>query len=340
MNDASVSIAKALGIILMVLAHSGFSYIGDVAINMFHMPLFFFMSGYCFKDRYLANPKAFIKGKVKKVYIPYVEYSILFLLLHNVFVLCKLYNESGLYSLHDIINRAIHIFLSMGLHDQLLGGYWFMGNLFWGVLIAYFFLLICRNNTVIGIIFSLVISMIMNGLEIHIPVISVYYSDFFSSAFILAGIYYKRKGFIFEMKSYFILPISIILLALGTIYWRGCVPNIDMWKILPYYFTAIIGTLGVFSISKLIKGTIADILNYLGGKTLAVLTWHFLSFKLISLILIMKYNLSIESLGEFPIIHEYASKGWWVAYFLIGLLLPLGIDYIISHIKDMYRKCL
>ena len=46
MRDNSVSIAKAFAIMLMVLAHTWFMDIGNKWINMFHMPLFFFMAGY------------------------------------------------------------------------------------------------------------------------------------------------------------------------------------------------------------------------------------------------------------------------------------------------------
>ena len=53
MRDHGVSIAKGIAIILMVLAHTRFSQYGGFYINMFHMPLFFFMSGYCFKEKYL-----------------------------------------------------------------------------------------------------------------------------------------------------------------------------------------------------------------------------------------------------------------------------------------------
>ena len=46
MKDNSVSIAKGIAIILMVLAHTRFSEYGNYWINMFHMPLFFFFAGY------------------------------------------------------------------------------------------------------------------------------------------------------------------------------------------------------------------------------------------------------------------------------------------------------
>ena len=334
MRDESVTITKAFGIMLMVLAHSGFSYIGDAAINMFHMPLFFFMSGYCFSDRHLISPKNFIVGKIKTVYFPYLKYSLLFLFLHNIFYYLHIYNNS-IYSFHDILFRGIRIVVCMGMHDQLLGGYWFMGNLFWGLIIAYGLLKFCRNNAVIGIIISLILSVMMNFMDFHIPVIQLSSSDLFSTAFILTGIQYKRGGFQIEQKTYYILPLAFLLVIFGTIYWRGCVPVIDAWKILPYYITAIAGTLAIFSIAKIIKmqGCNRLMLNKIGENTFAVLTWHFLCFKFVSWIIIVIYNLPIEKLSEFPVIYEYANKGWWVAYFLVGVLLPLRIDWLISYCR-------
>ena len=63
MKDDSVSIAKSFAIILMVLAHTFFWDFGDSWINMFHMPLFFFFAGYCFKEKYLQDTMGFIKRR-------------------------------------------------------------------------------------------------------------------------------------------------------------------------------------------------------------------------------------------------------------------------------------
>ena len=56
MRDDKVTIAKGIGILLMVAAHAGIPDMVNRFIVMFHMPLFFFMSGYCFKEKYLLPP--------------------------------------------------------------------------------------------------------------------------------------------------------------------------------------------------------------------------------------------------------------------------------------------
>ncbi len=57
MHDDKVTIAKAIGILLMVAAHGGTPDGASNFIAMFHMPLFFFLSGYCFKEKYLSPPQ-------------------------------------------------------------------------------------------------------------------------------------------------------------------------------------------------------------------------------------------------------------------------------------------
>lgn len=84
-RNAMISIAKAIGIILMVTGHVfdkeswGVHY-----IYMFHMPLFFVLSGYFFKTpRSLRDLFVFLKKKIIGLYLPYLLWSTSFILLHN-----------------------------------------------------------------------------------------------------------------------------------------------------------------------------------------------------------------------------------------------------------------
>lgn len=131
---------------LMVLCHThhGNEHVVDF-IYMFHMPLFFFLSGYCLKTEYFVQPHVFVWKRVKGVWWPYAKWSVVFLLLHNLFFGLNLYNgEYGykgegaqLYAMTDITERMQNILLHMQGHEQLLGGYWFMRALFFGSIIAF-----------------------------------------------------------------------------------------------------------------------------------------------------------------------------------------------------------
>ena len=71
MRDNSVSIAKAFAIMLMVLAHTWFMDIGNKWINMFHMPLFFLLSGFVLNEKKYEF-KDFLKRRINGNQIPYI----------------------------------------------------------------------------------------------------------------------------------------------------------------------------------------------------------------------------------------------------------------------------
>lgn len=142
-KNMNVTYTKATGIMLMVLCHS-MAY--DVPfIYMFHMPLFFFLSGYCLKMEYFDKPHVFAWKRVKGIYWPYLKWSVVFLLLHNVFFGLNIYNGqygyngigTELYSQDEMVQRLTNIAFLMNDHEGLLGGYWFMRALFRGSLIAF-----------------------------------------------------------------------------------------------------------------------------------------------------------------------------------------------------------
>ena len=82
--DNSVSFAKGIGIILMVLGHTYFSVYGFRFIYIFHMPLFFFVSGYCFREAHLKDFRTYAGKRIKRLYIPFIKYALLFLILQAI----------------------------------------------------------------------------------------------------------------------------------------------------------------------------------------------------------------------------------------------------------------
>ena len=86
------------------------------------------------------------------------------------------------------------------------------------------------------------------------------------------------------------------------------------------------------------QGTCTIILNYIGKNTLTILTWHFLTFKIVSLVIISIYDLPIARLAEFPVITEYSKQGWWIAYFIVAMVVTCGIAYCNKWIKNNWLK--
>lgn len=60
------------------------------------MPLFFISTVYLFKYKYLYNHKSYFCNKINKQYdATYIKWCIVFLLLHNIFILPSIKNLSS-----------------------------------------------------------------------------------------------------------------------------------------------------------------------------------------------------------------------------------------------------
>lgn len=72
---------KAIGIIMVVLGHLGCEPWHWFPIYSFHMPLFFFVAGYFYKEKYEQEPLLFLKKKVKSLLLPYYKWNLIYGLL-------------------------------------------------------------------------------------------------------------------------------------------------------------------------------------------------------------------------------------------------------------------
>lgn len=83
MTDASlqgkrideVDILRAVGIIIMVMGHVGFGGKFDRFIHTFHMPLFFLISGYLYRQKKEVSFGKYLCSKARRLLIPYITYA-------------------------------------------------------------------------------------------------------------------------------------------------------------------------------------------------------------------------------------------------------------------------
>lgn len=347
MRNPLVSIAKGIAIILMVMAHARCGIWWQNYINMFHMPLFLFMSGYCFREAHFDDAKGFVKKRIKGVWWPFVKWQLVFLLLHNVFFALNIYNgEYGFggavsheYGLMETLKNALFIVTTMSHGEQLLGGFWFLKSLFVGSMFFFFLtkigLYIERKKTIVDISTGLMLfiaTLILGFIGKDIPFVGIGAKDIMAGLFIWSGYMYNKHNFSIE-KQWWLIGVFALIVAVGTELWQCSMLHFkDNFKLmLPYIATALIGTLMVLCVSKLLSkqdNWLKHFLTFVGDNTLDILTWHFLSFKLVSLLLMFLFGLSIERLAEFPVIEEYAYQGWWVIYLVIGVVVPLGVSLV------------
>lgn len=321
----------------MVMSHAGLPIELRAYISMFHMPLFFICSGYCFKDKYIGCFLEYVVKRIKGLYVPFVKWGILFLLLHNVFYKIGFYNScygflgnvTHLYTWKEYIVHCIEVVLLVDSKEMLLGGYWFLHTMFFASFIAYcFFRYIEINMLSVGI--SLIISWLCLLFCFSIPYINIGYKEFLAATMILLGKEVKKydikQGWLFIVICFFIVLVASIIIP-------RTMASVGVISIIPYVLVSIIGSIMIFSISAKLTGKFKSIMIYIGNHTLALLTWHFLSFKLASMFIIYIEDRPAEQLAYFPVIPpidcvDQLYSNWWVLYFLVGMLIPLTCCYV------------
>lgn len=324
------------------------------------MPLFFFFSGYCFNDKYFSQPFTFIKKKITGLYFPYVKWSLIFLLFHNIFFTIGIYNEKfeflgqvqHLYSLQGFRISAQRIIKGMYGHEQLLGGYWFMNALFFGSIIAFSFLYLIhklrRNATESkAFIFSqclilsallLLVLYLMSAFQYTIPFFNFRSQAFLAALFFIIGYTFSRASIRTFTIAKSCLAFIIVIACSFYCKMEAGYDYFDLRVLVPYCFAAITGSWCTFSFPwEKLPLIIRNILSYIGNNTFSILTFHFICFKLITWLIISIFGLSTERLAEFPVCEEYAIRGWWIVYLLIGIILPLGIQYSFDWLQRLIK---
>lgn len=326
-RNCALDVAKAICIILMVIGHSGCPDYLHRFIYMFHMPCFFFISGYLLNDKYLTNLKTGLWKKIKGSYYPFVKWSVIFLLLHNAFAYLHIYDAS--YSLKEIAIKFVRI-LTMTGSEQLLGGFWFLISLCWAsiaTILLFHFTRELNKSAFInkwgGVILLLAMTSLWNHLPVKLPA-QFEEQTLLATAFYMSGYIYHKTV---QKSTYphiigstlFIVPaITAIFISLGMVDCKGSI----VWL---YYGIAICGTIATMQLSRWLSHTrIAFLLGYIGDKTLYILTFHFLLFKLVSYVYIKYNHLPLDCLAQFPVL-EVTNSWMWVVYTVAGVGLSLLI---------------
>ena len=361
-NSDAVAAAKGIAILLMVTGHAGCPHYLQEYLVMIRMPVFFIMSGYCFKAKYLSDARTFAMKRVRGIWWPYVKWVLFFLCLHNVLFHLNIYNDvfgyrgevSHLYGWREWGIKFVKTFY-FGMGEQLLGGYWFLKELFWASLIGYALLrlnqrLKCRSLTKItltgGGILALLLIFAHGGKDFHVPVLGFTAKTWMATFFYLFGRFWRRmeEGGTwlsrFDAQPRWLQGLIVVALALMVkviilLFGSTSMLSFTTRNALPYMFAALCGTMMVVYVSRWLvgrAGLLRTFLVYTGRHTFEVLTWHFSCFKIVSLLLIALYRLPIEYLAWFPVISTEALQGagiplswtlWWWIYLLVGAGIPL-----------------
>ncbi len=281
---------KALGIFFVVLGHtpgmesssSNVERILSQYIFSFHMPLFFFISGFLQKKEILLQPVSiYIKKYIKALLVPYVFFSIISYLAW-VLVL-RHFGKSALREI-DIIRPIIGIFYGNGIDGWLTHNValWFFLCLFCSHILFYL-IYKCGNNCLIAL-FLFVFSLIGYFDTLYLNFRLLWSVDiaftavvFFGTSFLIKNVYQEKQTNGRQINSIIILFLFLIVHTISVIFNSAVNMN---WGQYGNYFLFYIGAFsGIgfwFMFSKLVP-TIR-IVSEVGKNTLTIFALHLIAF--------------------------------------------------------------
>ena len=275
-RDNRIDFLKSIGIFCVVLGHSGSAFAAYV--YTFHMPLFFFITGYLRYNKEGQVWKEYIFNKIKKILIPYFAFWIMSMVVYN-----------EIYSI--FVNGYIDKIGINQIKGLIFGGHWladysnnfpiwylqllFLASLMFEFIIKYF-------NTMFKICITFAFAVATIPFQEMLPGRPIFHINVLPAAvvFMMFGYCFHYIIDIENSKKISIKSCSgtvgILLLMIGwqisTLHY-GNISSIESY----FYFGGATCTIvGLFIIGKWFDNF--KIMNYVGKKTLYIMGLHNLVF--------------------------------------------------------------
>lgn len=322
-ENSTISVCKGIGIILMVIGYSGCPKLLHDFIYLFHMPLFFIITGYLFKELYLDSPLYFLKRKIHGLYRPFILSNLIVLFAYFLYdILTNSYQNSVIY-----IISCLKIICFTGQLD-ILGSLWFLKTLFFSNVIIYILIYITyKNKWVTWFPLFVALILLILGYVIFVFKGQVIYDiqrEFITPILLLIGIMFKRVNFLLKSK-YFILIISFAVILFASLFFTFDIAGSQIYNPIIFLFISIIGFYLVYGISaKLNK---IKLLIFIGNNTLPILILHQIGF----------YSLYIILNNNNMTFHKLQNNTYWILYSIYAIVFSLLVNYVYEQFKKW--KC-
>lgn len=344
-----LDIVKGMGIILVVVGHSGAPF--EHFISLFLMAIFFMASGYCWNDKYVRNfdtAKSFIIKRVKSLWLPFALCNGIFSVCHNLFLQLGIYtSDENILLLDPVMSRylcnpmeAKEILLAVTKNllfagETLLGGaMWFLRTLF---VVSVVHLVIrwiavhWKHGRIVQVVLiatTFLMAELTSRYEIRLPM--GIHTCFAAYIAFLCGMMLKRTDTMEKTKEKapILIAGSMIILVIGNFLGGVSMNGGRITNVAFFVVMSLAGWILLWEISRYIKGICADVFIYCGQHSIWIVMLHFLAFKLVSVVYQKSTGASSLVTALFPVIQD----GFlWIAYVLTGTFVPLLIYVVLQY---------
>lgn len=270
-RETWIDTAKGYGILCVIIGHISTPGL-TVWIYTFHIPLFFFLSGYLFHSTYA--PFLFFKRKIKSLIIPYL-FLIIPVVLNELFFTRNL--SWGWNDLVDEVRKA--------LIQERYSPLWFIASLFGANVL--FYLIRRLHNQIVQIVIIILMSLLallywrLGGEALPWDIdITLFVLPFLLMGSILSR--FKEWTFVIKSrKSMFLFLFFILNVLFGGLnyYLTGRKTDLyfsDVDFVLLTYLSAVCGIMFVSTLSVLKSNRF---LCYLGRNSILLFAWHLIVYR-------------------------------------------------------------
>lgn len=341
---------KGIAIIGVVVGHCRISQWAENFVNQWHLATFFFVAGMCFKDKYTSQPQLYIKRRMRSLYVPFVEFGLLYLALHNF--LYWIHCAGNAYTFREMGRELFNLTIRFSSNEALMGAMWFCPALLFTSIIMFLTQITqtkidkTLNNNKIEvngggrrIIPTLVFIVGYTAIQLRIKSPCCIWQYMVLSLIIQMGYWFKRYVNADKwntMTHIAIATTGFTLIALATNYGfmaRLQPANINKENIIALLLIPALAGVSVYSLSALLNKTnMKQTLAYVGDRSFSIMALHFLAFKAVNLAQIGFYGYSIERLADFAVI-RYETWTWGLAYVAAGVTIPLILALTYNKVK-------
>ena len=375
-RDITIDIVKGIGIIMMVLGHSGFGY--SSYFTTFHMPLFFIVSGCLYNNEAsgsIGSVKNYILKKLKTLWFPYAAANSIFILLNNIFIGINVYTTNPLIESIGGLNIGV-VSDKMGILDMFIGivkSFFFGGGTIIGG--PLWFLRALFAGLVMTCVIEFVLRKIFKGLKDASKIVFCIQ--------VALGIIFLVAGYVFTKNSISVWKLPQFLTAYFFIMLGRVIRKTNiLWKINRFkeerggkarafmYVTVIVVLAGIlFGLEKVVKVNLADnFYTSLAGMVAVSVTGFFFTYFVADLLKNTFLAKGLVKCGQntlaIMILHFLCFKAvtlaqvviyhyenykiaafpilensglWWLAYAVCGIIIPILLNDIRKYLILHYH---
>lgn len=350
MRIGFIDFIKGVAITSVVLLHIDYNFYSSTLFNLssilgalWHVPVFFVVSGYFLSENKISKPLDFIKGKIKALYLKPLYLYLIVTMFHNLFVKWGWVYEGAIEWSFKEYAIVILKNICMFAREDLCGAMWYIDSLLIGLIVFSIITFVVNKFNPIDkhrifirfiIIFALAClsNILTNNFNLTIPRIS----NSLSALLLLQigqllGQYFNLKYnnaylLFFSFVIFFYYVITDGLIGLNNNNYTN-IAQLVLFSLAVFYILAYIG-------NKYENSLITRFFSYCGRYSFWIMGLHFIAFKICTSIIVSLQIISCK----FPVLTTPSLNNNMLllfVYLIVGLLLPIAIINVwnLSYLK-------